>query len=297
VGTPRRFAGGFAFPEGPAFDGEGNLYLVAMGSGDIPRARPDGTVEVFVNTEGQPNGLAFGPGGVLHVCDAGRRAILTVDPDGAIRTLADAWGGGARPGALPCAPTGSAPGSASQTRAGGPFAGPNDLCFDPAGGFYFTDPVGSDVDNPIGRVFHYGPSGQASCVAEGLAFPNGLALTADAKTLYVVETLTRLVHAYEVRPDGGLGEREVFAAMREGGVGGDGMALDVVGNVYVAHFGLGTVDVFGPGGEALGELDAGGKNPTNVAFGGPDGQDLYITETEAGCVNVQRGLAPGLRLF
>lgn len=133
-------------------------------------------------------------------------------------------------------------------------------------------------------------------MAEGLAFPNGLALTADQRTLYLVETLTRKVYACAVLDDGGLGPRQDLATLREGGVGGDGMALDVAGRLYVAHFGLGTVDIFSPAGEPLGELPAGGANPTNVAFGGPDGQDLYITEAETGGVYVQRSLAAGLAL-
>lgn len=268
----RQFASGIDFPEGPAFDSEGRLHLVAMGSGDVLRLDSVGGVEVLTHTGGKPNGLAFGPDGLLYVCDAGLQAILTVDENNRQRTLVDEWAGGA-------------------------FAGPNDLCFDPQGDFYFTDPVGSSADNPVGRVFHCTCAGEVREVASALAFPNGLALSEDAHTLLVVETLTRQVWAYEVLPDGCLGRRSLFCEMREGGVGGDGLVLDVDGNVYVAHYGLGTIDVFDAAGRALAELPAGGANPTNVASGGMDRMDLYITEAETGAVTVQRTLRPGLELF
>ncbi len=268
----RLLAVGIDFPEGPVFDGEGRLHVVAMGSRDVLRVDGTGAVEMLVHTGGAPNGLAFGPDGLLYVCDAGLRAILTVDASGRARVLTDGWEGGA-------------------------FAGPNDLCFDPQGDFYFTDPVGSSVESPVGRVFHCTCAGEVRGVAGSLAFPNGLALSSDGRALFVVETLTRQVWAYEVLPDGRLGHRFLFCEMRDGGVGGDGLALDVDGNVYVAHFGLGTIDVFDPDGRALAELPAGGANPTNVAFGGADGQDLFVTEAETGTITVQRALRPGLKLF
>lgn len=112
---PRLFARGFDFPEGPVFDGEGNLYLVAMGSGDIPRVRPDGVVEAFANTGGKPNGLACGPEGLLYVCDAGRRAILTVTPAGIVATLVAEWAEGPFAGPMTCVSTGRA-GSTSPIR-------------------------------------------------------------------------------------------------------------------------------------------------------------------------------------
>lgn len=263
---------GIDFPEGPVFDREGRLHVVAMGAGDVLRVDPAGSVEVLAHTGGAPNGLAFGPDGLLYVCDAGLRAILTVEAPGRASVLTDSWEGGG-------------------------FAGPNDLCFDPQGDFYFSDPVGSSLENPVGRVFHCTCAGEAREVAGGVAFPNGLALSGDGRALFVVETLTRQVWAYEVLPDGGLGRRSLFCGMRDGGVGGDGMALDVDGSLYVAHYGLGTIDVFDADGGRLAELPAGGANPTNVAFGGDGRQKLYITEAETGAVTIQRALRPGLELF
>ncbi|MFP4248633.1 MAG: SMP-30/gluconolactonase/LRE family protein, partial [Armatimonadota bacterium] len=116
-----------------------------------------------------------------------------------------------------------------------------------------------------------------------LAFPNGLALTEDASQLYVVETHRQQVVIYDVGDDGALNGPDVFAET-PGGVGGDGMALDVDGNVYVAHFGMGEIAVFDVEGTRVGALPAGGEKPTNVAFGDNDMRGLYVTEVESGAV-------------
>jgi len=76
---------------------------------------------------------------------------------------------------------------------------------------------------------------------------------------------------------------EVFAET-PGGVGGDGVAFDVEGNLYMAHFGTGEISVFSPDGELLEKLPAGGMKPTNVAFGGEDMMELYVTEVETNSV-------------
>ena len=162
------------------------------------------------------------------------------------------------------------------------------------GGLFELRPRGKEG---IGRVFYCTCDGHAIPVADGLAFPNGLALTADAKTLYVVNELAHMMVRYEVQEDGTLGPKEDFAPIRQGGIGGDGMALDVEGNLYLANYGTGMIDIISPEGEQVGALDAGGRTPTNVAFGGADLKDLYITETETGAVYVQRTAVAGLRLF
>jgi gluconolactonase len=275
--APRLFVSNTPAPEGPAFDDAGNLFVVCMGNGNILKITPDGQTDVFANTGGHPNGLAFGPEGLLYIAEAGLKAILVADGEGNLRTLATEGEGQG-------------------------FAGPNDLCFDARGNFYFTDPVGSKADNRVGKVWHCTPQGEAHVVAEGLAFPNGLALTAGGtpaprgRRLYVVNELAHEMLRYEVREDGSLGAGEHFCPIRQGGIGGDGMALDVEGNLYVTNYGLGTVDVISAQGELLDLLPAGGRQPTNVAFGGADRRDLYITELETGAVYVRRHSIAGLEL-
>lgn len=111
------FAKGFRFPEGPAFDRNGNLFIVNIESGDISKITPEGQVKTFVNTGGAPNGARFHPNGDLYVADR-QKGIITVSPDGKIRVVLDHY-------------------------LGRKFNGPNDLIFDSRGNLYFTDPHGS----------------------------------------------------------------------------------------------------------------------------------------------------------
>jgi gluconolactonase len=73
------------------------------------------------------------------------------------------------------------------------------------------------------------------------------------------------------------------------------MALDVDGNLYVAHFGMGEIAVFDVEGTRIDTLPAGGEKPTNVAFGEDDMRGLYVTEVETGSVYRLEPGAEGLR--
>ena len=248
---PVLVAEGFAFPEGPAFNQAGELFVVNIPSGEITRIAPDGACSLFVQTGGKPNGAAFHANGELWVADCGLRAIIAVSPQGEIRTVADRCGADE-------------------------FRGPNDLVFDRAGNVYFTDPAGSSVENPIGCVYCVTARGEVRRVTGGLAYPNGIALSADERKLYVVETYTHSVWEYPLQAAGEVGERRLYGRL-EGGTGPDGMAFDEHGVLYVANFGAGNIAVFEPGGGTPRYLPAGDERPTNVAFGGPQGTTLYIT--------------------
>ncbi len=253
-------AGGFSFPEGPSFDAAGDLYLVNIHAGTVSRMTPQGVVSTFVTTGGGPNGSKFHANGPLYVCEAGRREILAIAPDGTMRSVAD-------------------------NCAGQRFAGPNDMIFDATGGFYFTDPPGSDAQNPIGAIYYVSADGTVRRVAEGLAFPNGVVLSADKRTLFFGETSLQRISHCAVRPDGSLGPYETFCQLPRKELqeeeGPDGMAFGADGRLYAATYGQGCVWVISPQGETVAELPAGGLNPTNVAFWG---ESLYVTETQTDTV-------------
>ncbi len=262
-------ADGFDFPEGPCFDADGELYFTQCGSGWITRIR-GGVAENYVHSGSTPNGAVFDETNTLWIAEAGTKQLLRYDGEELVE-IAGEWDGR-------------------------PLQSPNDLVFHPDGSIYMTGPGGSNAETPIGVIYHAQRDGRIEVVADGMAFPNGLALTADASRLYLAETGRHQVLIFEVRDDGGLGEPEVFAET-PGGSGGDGMALDVEGNLYVAHFGVGAVPVFSPDGELLERLPAGGEKPTNVAFGGADMMDLYVTEVETGAVYRLRPGVAGLVPF
>lgn len=261
-------AAGFQFPEGPAFRGD-DLFLVDLHAGCLARIKGS-VVDRFLYTGGRPNGLAIHLTGDLFVADSGLAAILRVTGDGA-EVVASRWGGV-------------------------PFLGPNDLVFDRAGRLYFTDPGRTFPRSPAGRVFCLDPDGTVRMLVDGLAFPNGIALSVDERQLFVAETQTGRILAFERDELGGISGPAVYAQVG-GAVGPDGLAIDEAGNLYVAMFGDGVVRIVSPGGEVTRELPAGGRNPTNVAFGGPQWRTLVVTEAETGAVYALEVDVPGLRLY
>jgi gluconolactonase len=274
-GSQLVFAEGFIFPEGPAFDRAGQLFLVNLKGGYLSRVEPSGKTEIFVYTGGEnaqtasaPNGSAFHPDGDLYVADSGRNAILVVSPDKRVRVVCDNY-------------------------RGEPFQAPNDLCFDRSGGLYFSDPPPVANRASIGRLFYLGPDGKAVLLDEGIAYSNGVALDKTETYLYLAETRTGRILRYRVQKPGKLGPREVFAELEPRP---DGMAFDLQGNLYVAVFGSGQVWVVGPSGKVTEKIEVGGEGPTNLAFGGPERRFLYITEGPQGRVyRVEREI-PGLPL-
>ena len=261
------FATGFKFPEGPAFDRNKNLFVVNIDTGDISKISPKGQVKVFVNTGGAPNGAKFHPNGDLYVADRAK-GIIAISPNGDIRVVVD-------------------------NDCGKKLNGPNDLVFDTRGNLYFTDPHGSSAEDPFGCVYRISSHGEMACLASGLAFPNGLVLSPDGKYLFVAITRKNRILRYVFDPP----VRSYLFSQLSGGWGPDGMAFDVAGNLYVAHYGGGDVLIVNHEGEIIERVPIGGLYPTNVAFGGPDDMTLYITEVETGSVYCFNADHPGFPLY
>lgn len=264
------FARGLKFPEGPAFDKKGNLFTVNIDTGDISKITPDGRVETFVNTGGVPNGAKFHANGDLYVADR-RKGIIAISPEGKIRTVVD-------------------------TYKGRNFNGPNDLVFDSMGNLYFTDPWGSSAEEPFGNIYRLSAQGELKLFASKLAFPNGIVISRDGKDLWVAITRKNRILRYGIDEHGNILRSSIFCQL-SGGWGPDGMALDVAGNLYVAHFGAGDVVIINPKGEILERVPIGGTRVTNVAFGGPDRKTLYVTEVDNNAVFRFNTDYPGLPLY
>jgi gluconolactonase len=265
--TPAVVVEGLQSPEGPSFSKAGVLHFVDWDAQKVYYLGQGGELQTLVTTGGVPTGSKFHRNGTLYVAD-GELGIIAVSPAGDIEIKADEWQG--------------------QT-----FRGPNDLVFSSRGDVYFTDPKGSDQEHPIGNVFILRPSGQVEHFVGGLQFPNGITLSDDEQTLYLAETLQNRIWAFELDEHGLERSRKVFAEL-EGGVGPDGMAFDQEGNLFIAHFGKGVISVINPDGKLIREVDAGGKNPTNLAFWE---DDLYVTEVEKGQVLRLEVGVRGQRLF
>jgi gluconolactonase len=266
-------ATGYDSPEGPAFDRQGSLFFVNWLTSAIMRLGPDGTLAEFVNTAGIPAGLAFHPDGTLYVADEGAQhhGVLRI---GADRQIVP-W---------------------VQFYEGQPLNGANDLVFDRQGVLYFSDPWGSSLAKPIGGFYRAFPDGRLERLDSGLAFPNGVAIDPQGSAVYLAETGPNRIHRYRLHADGRVGERTLFAEL-EGQPGPDGMAFDVAGNLYVAHHGEGRIDVLDAAGKPLAPIPVPGRQPTNVAFGGPQRRTLVVTEVETGSVYRTVADIPGAPLY
>jgi gluconolactonase len=174
---------------------------------------------------------------------------------------------------------------------------PNDIDIDAKGRVYFTDPrYGDRSDMELDKecVYRIDSDRSLTCIIDDVERPNGLAVSADQETLYVIDNNnsiphgSRKVYAYELRPDGSTGNRRVVHDFGTGR-GGDGMCLDTRGNLYIAA-GLNTpeppgedgsvkagVYIFSPGGNQLDFIAIPEDTVTNVAFGDRDLKSLYIT--------------------
>jgi gluconolactonase len=162
---------------------------------------------------------------------------------------------------------------------GKPFTGPNDLAIAKNGGIYFSE-QGGNAQQREHSLFYLKPSGELIRIADDIRVPNGVVLSPDEKTLYAVDTLSDVITAFDLKPDGTVQTRRVFAHFkgmmqteRGPNSGGDGMAVDSKGRVYAAsHAG---VEVFSPKGEALGIIPVPEK-AVNFTFAGKDRKTLYI---------------------
>jgi gluconolactonase len=267
--------------EGPAFDADDNLFFSDIFGNRIYRLTPEGTLSVYRADSGRTNGNTFDAQGRLISCEGaeqgpgGRRRVVRTDlKTDRVEVLTD-------------------------RHEGKRYNSPNDVIVDIHGCIWFTDPFyGEDrsaleMDNE--SVYRIDPSGHVMRVLSQprVERPNGLAITPDGRTLYVIDSHTRpggnrKVWAFDVAEDGRLGgQRLVFDFGR--GRGGDGMRLDMQGNLWVAagilfprHAGE-TADVpagvyvITPGGELLGRIPITEDLCTNLAFGGPGRKTLYVT--------------------
>jgi gluconolactonase len=265
---------GYNFPEGPAIDREGNLFFSDVWGHTIYKW--DGTTAAPFATETTGgNGLAFDADGNLYACAGSGHALLKFTPDGQRSTVLSEIGGL-------------------------PLNQPNDLVIDAKGNLYFTNPAGftgsREGHTPV-SVGLLRPDGSASVVSAGqIAYPNGIALSPDGKTLYVNDFLGgSVVFEYPVKADATLGTGS--ALVRFGSGGPDGLAVAASGNLYVA-LNLGAkIAKVSPEGEKMGEIVfPKGSGVTNLCFGGPDMKTLYVTMARNGRVVALEMDEPGLPL-
>jgi gluconolactonase len=275
-----RTAALLAFTEGPAVDEDDNLHFTDIVNDRIVKLAADGTLSVLREPSGRANGQVFDRDGVLYHCEGaefgphGRRRITRTNlRTGAYEVVTERYDG-AR------------------------YNSPNDICVDGSGRLYFSDPrYGNrdDLELDVEGVYRIDSDGSVTRILEQpqIERPNGVAVTQDARLLYVVDTSNDVGGSRRIwrfgldergHPDEGLVVHD-FAPGR----GGDGIELDLDGNLYVAA-GINTprgphesadvpagIYVLSPDGEPLARIPVPEDTVTNLAFGGRDGRTLYVT--------------------
>lgn len=150
---------------------------------------------------------------------------------------------------------------------------PNDVCQSPQGDIYFSDPSWSDHSKSA--VYRLSRQGEVTRVISDMAVPNGLITSLDGRTLYVGDSHRKHWRAYPIHDDGSVGEGRLFLdPPTEDRSDPDGMTIDERGNLYLS--GRGGVWVVSPSGEPLGLIPVP-EFCSNVTFGGPEGDQLFLT--------------------
>ncbi len=292
-----------AFTEGPAVDATGTLFFSDIINNRILTMGSDGVFQTFRRPSFRTNGQTFDPQGRLYHCEGAE-----FGPGGGRRiTRTDFQTGQYEP--------------VTQEFEGHRYNSPNDICFDGQGRAYFTDPCyweasRREMEMSVEGVYRIDPDGRVTRIIEQPAIqrPNGIAATQDGRTLYLVDSCSvpggnRKIWQFDLDADGTPSNQTEIWDFAPGR-GADGMRIDIEGRLYLAA-GINTPR--GP--QETGDVPAGiyilsnqngqyemtARIPipedviTNLAFGGPDGQTLYVTAGKN--IYQTRALAPGQVAF
>lgn len=293
-------AEGLGFPEGPIAMADGSVILTEIARGTLTRVAADGTKSRVADCGGGPNGAAIGPDGAIWVANNGG-AFTWLEQNGL--TI---------PGPTP---SGHAGGSIQRVDIatgkvetvyescdGRRLVGPNDLVFDKAGGFWFTDHgCGTPHGRKFGALCYAAIDGAKIARArDHLISPNGVGLSPDESVVYMADTHLGRLWAFDVAAPGELTPAPGFAPGRVvANLPGyqllDSLAVEAGGKICVATIINGGVTAFDPNGEtehfAFPDLVT-----TNLCFGGADMRDAWVTGSSSGKLYKCRWPRPGLKL-
>jgi len=291
-------ATGLAFPEGPIVMPDGSVILVEIKRGTLTRVW-NGKSEVIAEIGGGPNVATFGPDGAIYITNNGgfeyhELGGFTI-PGNAAKDYA---GGRIERVDLSSGKVERLYDSAN----GAKLSGPNDLVFDKAGGFWFTD-LGKNYPRSTDRGGLYYAKPDGSLIKEaayGYVGLNGVGLSPDECTVYAAETETARLYAFDITGEGEvapsmLGPAGRVVATQSVHCYFDSLAMQANGDICVATILNGGVTTITPAG-----VSAHSPLPdplvTNIAFGGADMRDAYVTLSATGQLVKLRWPEPGLKL-
>jgi len=245
---------GIVFGESPRWH-DGRLWFSDWGTQEIIAVDPEGKSEVIVRVPSSPCCIDWLPDGRLLVVSARDRLLLRREPDGSLVTHADLSGLSDHPW--------------------------NDIVVDGRGNAYVGN-IGFDFPGgefAPGTLALDAPDGSVRQVADGVAFPNGMAVTPDNSTLILAESYGSRLTAFDIGADGGLSDRRVWADLGDGVP--DGICLDAEGAVWYADVPNSRCVRVREGGEVL-QTIALDRGCFACMLGGPDGRTLFMVAREWG---------------
>jgi len=279
-------ASGLRFPEGPIAMPDGSVIVVEIERGTLTRVHEDGTLSVIAELGGGPNGAAIGPDGACYICNNGGFAWREFDGLLFPGEQPDDYSGG-RIERVDLA-TGEVTTLFTECD-GNPLRGPNDIVFDATGNFWFTD-HGKTRPRDRDRTGVYYAAADGSFIREAifpLEAPNGIGLSPAEDRLYVAETPTGRLWAFELSgpgelAPGGMGVGRSMLAQIPDYHMFDSLAVDAAGNVCVATLITGGITIHSPDGTQAELVPMPDILTTNICFGGDDLRTAYITLSTTG---------------
>ena len=251
---PHSFTSGI---EGPAFDKEGNLYVVNyLRQGTIGKIDKSGKASLYLTLPGSSvgNGIQFGRTGDMYIADYVNHTIFRKKSGETTLTIF------------------SHEPAMNQ---------PNDLVITDSGMLFASDP---DWENSKGQLWRIAKNGKATLIEADMGTTNGIALSPDNRFLYVNESVQRKVWKYSLSSDGNVSNKTLLHEFTDHGL--DGMQCDSKGNLYIARYGAGEVAVLAPSGELSRVINLQGQYPTNIALHEGENITVYVTMQKRGTVEV-----------
>jgi gluconolactonase len=237
------------FPAGLAWSREGFLIVADSEKREIYRVDPKQRAKPTRQDANGVQGIAYDSDGRLYMCETATRKLVRMDKRGRMETIAAAF-------------------------EGKKLNGPNEVVVRHDGQVYFTDPAfAGAIDQrelDFNGVFHVKPGGQLEALARWKTRPNGVALSADGKKLFVSDADRHAIVQFDLDSKGEATASHDFIT----GVHGvpAGLRLDTTGQLFVGAAGLA---IYSPEGKLVRTLEKS-QRVLNCAFGGPDLNLLYI---------------------
>jgi sugar lactone lactonase YvrE len=250
--------------EGPAVDGDGNLYAVNFSKeGTIGKITPSGAGSIFIELPGGSvgNGIRFNSEDEMMIADYTNHNILKVNMATKQLTVY----------------------AHNDT-----MNQPNDIAIDGKDRLYASDP---NWKESTGRIWRVDTDGTMTLLEDHMGTTNGIEVSPDETKLYVNESVQRKVWVYDLSENGSISNKRLLIEFPDFGM--DGMRCDVDGNLYITRYGKGVIAKVSPEGKVLKEIVLSGKKSSNIAFGGTDGKTAYVTLQDNGNIETFRVEASG----